>query len=260
VKSSHVTTTETPKGLEIHKVAKLLNPSQVARLLGVTPQTVCNWNREGKLPTRVSEGRIFRFALSDIVAEIMEAPDNERISSISVKEDRSDANNLEEIYHSLSHPKRSFVTHVFLRNVVAISSAQVATILQTTPQTINAWHRDGIIPGFRVGGVVRYDWNAVDQVLSARACDNRKQAAARDCQTGVAGFVSVTTTNPMKTSNSPAASVSGAGLASRATTMLVALGIQLSASLPMPRPHRGTWTSRLVMEESSQKWFFVVSA
>lgn len=178
MKSSHVTKIEAPKNLETRKVAKLFNPSQVARLLGVTPQTVCNWNREGKLPTKVSEGRIFRFSLSDIVAEIMEAPDKVRISSDSVEEERSDASNLEEIYRSLSHPMRSFIPHVLLCNVVAISSAQVATILQTTPQTINAWHRDGVIPGFRVGRVVRYDWNAVAQVLSARACENRKQAAS----------------------------------------------------------------------------------
>jgi hypothetical protein len=44
----------------------------------------------------------------------------------------------------------------------------------------------------------------------------------------VAGFVSISTTKPMKTPTAPSASSSGARLVPRASTLLVTLGIHLA--------------------------------
>lgn len=52
---------------------------------------------------------------------------------------------------------------------------QVAWVIQTTPQTINFWHRNGIIPS-RVSktGVVRFDLEEVLEILARRVAEERR--------------------------------------------------------------------------------------
>ncbi len=52
----------------IETMATYLTRSDVARLLGVSPNTVTRWAREGRLPCQVTLGGHHRFALSVIEA------------------------------------------------------------------------------------------------------------------------------------------------------------------------------------------------
>jgi excisionase family DNA binding protein len=53
---------------------------------------------------------------------------------------------------------------------------ELARALRTTPQTVNAWHRQGVIPArFAVGRIVRFERREVIEALAARS---RKPEAA----------------------------------------------------------------------------------
>lgn len=158
----------------------LLRPSEVALFLDISPQTVNNWHRSGTIPTRISEGRIARIALPDLVAELM----------------NSDPKGLNKIDRNILNPQfrnqdlqlsKNTAPHfeVFrLRNGAVqmaplVSPSRVAFITQTTPQTVNSWYRRKVIPGIRVDGVVRFDLEEVLGVLAKRAVAKRCEILAQ---------------------------------------------------------------------------------
>ena len=44
----------------------LLTPSEVAKALKTTPQTILRWEKAGKIPAEIKEGRIVRFVLANV--------------------------------------------------------------------------------------------------------------------------------------------------------------------------------------------------
>lgn len=49
---------------------ELLTPSQLAREIRTTPQTVNNWHRAGIIPARIAVGRIVRFDRREALAAL----------------------------------------------------------------------------------------------------------------------------------------------------------------------------------------------
>lgn len=63
-----------------------------------------------------------------------------------------------------------------LENDELDTPASLARVLRTTPQTINSWHRQGILPAkFAVGRIVRFDRREALAALAARS--NRRAVA-----------------------------------------------------------------------------------
>lgn len=48
----------------------LLTPTDVAKKLATTPQTVLRWEKSGRIPARVKAGRIVRFVMADVLAAL----------------------------------------------------------------------------------------------------------------------------------------------------------------------------------------------
>lgn len=56
---------------------------------------------------------------------------------------------------------------------------EIARALKVTPQTVNNWHRWGMIPArIAVGRVIRFDRHQVIEALEAQSRKNQPEAAA----------------------------------------------------------------------------------
>ena len=62
--NSATTTTSTAIPVE------LLTPSQLAKEINTTPQTIGNWHRAGVIPARIAVGRIIRFDRGEVLAAL----------------------------------------------------------------------------------------------------------------------------------------------------------------------------------------------
>jgi predicted site-specific integrase-resolvase len=64
-------------------------------------------------------------------------------------------------------------------NTRRATPSELACHLGTTPQTVNAWKRRGLIPAVvDEGKLIRFDIEEVDQVLAERAAAKKLEAAA----------------------------------------------------------------------------------
>ena len=187
VNFNHVPTPTGPSPLTVLSPARLETPAQIARVIQVTEQTVNHWHRDGIIPARVHEGRIARFYLSEVLEALRQKGSNryQRILPVVTPQDSpglnrctsSDCTAMNPVPPVLAHETRTNRTfaQTDLPKVLLKTPKQVAWVIQTTPQTINLWHRNGIIPS-RVSktGVVRFDLEEVLEVLARRVAEERR--------------------------------------------------------------------------------------
>lgn len=187
VNFNHVPTPTGPSPLTVLSLARLVTPAQIARAIQVTEQTVNHWHRDGIIPARVHEGRIARFYLSEVLEALRQKDSNryQIILPVVTPQESPGLNRCTSTDCTAMNPVPPVLAHETRTNgsprptdlpkAPLKTPKQVAWMIQTTPQTINFWHRIGIIPSrVSINGVVRFDLEEVLEVLARRVAEERR--------------------------------------------------------------------------------------
>ena len=67
---------------------------------------------------------------------------------------------------------------------VWLTRKEVTEILGISMPTLNAWSKDGTIPGYRIGGLVRYKRSKIDGALKQMRTSNSRRRLRPDCGIG----------------------------------------------------------------------------
>jgi hypothetical protein len=144
----------------------------LGQILHVCPQTICNWHRAGQLPVRVSEGRIIRFNIPEVLAELAGMERGHTRSSLPaklcLKIQKLSNQILDHIddRHNVMDPEKEKILGF-------VKTRSLADYLNTTAQTVTTWDRIGLISGIHVRETVRFDFEGVVTHLATRAAAKR---------------------------------------------------------------------------------------